>query len=405
MQAVVWMNVGDIQLTEMPEPKIQEPTDAIVRLTASAMCGTDLHFVRGTFSGMKAGTILGHEGVGVIEEVGKDVRNLNVGDRVVICSTIGCGSCEACRLGQFSQCLVANPNGPEAGTVFFGGPKDSGPINGLQAEKARIPYANVTCVKLPDEVSDDQAIMLSDIFPTGYQAAEQAEIQPGNSVAVFGCGPVGQFAIASAMLMGAGRVFAIDRVPSRLEMARAQGAEVINFDEEDPKETIKRLTQGSYVDCVIDAVGLDAEHAHTGPALKEAQQNEAQFKQEVGEIAPETHPETGFAPAPDAAPSQALMWCVECVKKGGNMSIIGVYSMESNTFPIGMAMNKNLNLKMGNCNHRKYMPMLVDLVRAGTFDPSKILTQHEHMSDVIGAYHAFNERQPGWIKVELAPSA
>lgn len=405
MKALVWMNIGDIRVTEMPEPEIEEPTDAVVRLTASAICGTDLHFVRGTFSGMKAGTILGHEGVGVVEKIGKDVRNLSIGDRVVIGSTIGCGSCEACRQGMFAQCLTANPNGPEAGTVFFGGPETTGPVNGMQAEKVRVPYAHVTCVKLPPEVSDDKAIMISDIFPTGYQAAEQADIQPGNSVVVFGCGPVGLFTIASAQLMGAGRVFAVDREPSRLEMARKLGAETINFDEEDPKETIKRMTNGSMADCVIDAVGLDAEHAHAGPALKEAQQNAEQFEQELQQIAPETHPETGFAPSPQAAPSQALQWCVECVKKGGNMSIIGVYSMQSKQFPIGQAMNKNLNIKMGNCNHRKYIPLLVDMVRAGTIDPSMILTEHEHMTDAVEAYHAFNERQPGWIKVELEPSA
>jgi threonine dehydrogenase-like Zn-dependent dehydrogenase len=405
MKAVVWMNVGDIRLTEMPEPKIEEPTDAIVRLTASAICGTDLHMIRGTMSGMKSGTILGHEGVGVVEEVGKDVRTLSVGDRVVICSTVGCGACESCRIGIYSQCLKANPNGPEAGTVFFGGPKDSGPFNGLQAEKARIPYAHITCVKLPDEVSDDQAILLSDIFPTGYQAAEQANIQPGNNVAVFGCGPVGQFAIASAKLLGAGRIFAIDREPTRLDMARAQGAETINFDQEDPKEAIMRLTGGNGADCVIDAVGIDAEHAHEGPAAKQAEENAQQFEQQIQEVAPETHPETGFGPAPDAAPSQVLMWGVECVKKAGTLSIIGVYSPQMNAFPIGKAMNKNLTVTMGNCNHRKYMPMLVDLVRSGVVDPTDVLTQREPLTDVLSAYHAFNERQPGWIKVELEPAA
>ena len=405
MKAVVWMNIGDIRLTEMPEPKIQEPTDAIVRLTASAICGTDLHFVRGTMTPMKPGTILGHEGVGIVEEVGKEVRNLSVGDRVVLCSTISCGMCEACRAGEFSQCLKANPNGPEAGTVFFGGPEMTGPVHGLQAERARIPHANMTAVKLPDGVSDEQAIMCSDIFPTGYFGADIAGIEPGDAVAVFGCGPVGMFAIASAKLLGAGRVFAIDRVPSRLDMARAQGAEVINFDHEDPKTTIMKLTGGVGADRVIDAVGVDAEHAHEGPAMKEAQQNAEQNQQELHKIAPETKPESGFAPAPDAAPSQALMWAVQCVRKSGTLSIIGVYPEEMQSFPIGMAMNKNLTIRMGNCPHRKYIPMLIDLVRAGAVDPTEILTQREPLTDVIAAYHAFNERQPGWIKVELDPSS
>ncbi len=223
MKAVVWHGVGDIRLEDVREPTIQDPNDAIIRITASAICGTDLHMVRGTLTGMVPGTVLGHEAVGAVEEVGKNVRNLRVGDRVVVPSTIGCGYCSYCRAGYFSQCDNANPNGRLAGTASFGGPKMSGPFQGLQAERARIPFANAGLVKLPDEVSDDQAIMISDIFPTGYFGADLAEIKPGNTVAVFGCGPVGQFAILSAMLKDAGRVFAIDRVPSRLEMARRKG--------------------------------------------------------------------------------------------------------------------------------------------------------------------------------------
>ena len=202
MKAVVFRDIGDIRLDDVPEPRIEQPTDAIVRLTASAICGTDLHMVRGTFSGMVPGTILGHEGVGVVEQVGPDVRNLNVGDRVVIPSTIACGYCSYCRAGYYAQCDVANPNGPSAGTAFFGGPKESGPFNGLQAEKARIPCANVGLVKLPDEVSDDEAILLSDIFPTGYHGTDLAQVSPGESVFVFGAGPVGAMAAYSALLRG-----------------------------------------------------------------------------------------------------------------------------------------------------------------------------------------------------------
>ncbi|HZI06207.1 MAG TPA: alcohol dehydrogenase catalytic domain-containing protein, partial [Archangium sp.] len=195
MKAVVFHGIGDIRLEDVPEPELQMDTDAIVKLTASAICGTDLHFVRGTFPGMKPGTILGHEGVGVVEALGRDVRNLRVGDRVVIPSTIACGTCSYCRSGYYAQCDVANPNGKRAGTAFFGGPEMSGPFHGLQAERARIPFANVGLVKLPDEVTDEQAILLSDIFPTGYFGADIAEITPGDTVAVFGCGSVGQFAI------------------------------------------------------------------------------------------------------------------------------------------------------------------------------------------------------------------
>src|SRR6185437_15114908 len=206
MKAVVFHGVGDIRIDEVAEPKIEQPTDAIVHLSASAICGTDLHMVRGSLPGMKPGTILGHEGVGVIEEVGRDVRNLKVGDRVVIPSTIACGYCSYCRSGYYAQCDNANPNGKLAGTAFFGGPKETGPFHGLQAERARIPFANVGLVKLPLEVTDDQAILLSDIFPTAYFGAELAEIEPGDTVVIFGCGPVGQFCIVSAKLLGAGRI-------------------------------------------------------------------------------------------------------------------------------------------------------------------------------------------------------
>ncbi len=323
MKAVVWKGVGDIQVSEVEDPKIEAPTDAIVRLTASAICGTDLHFIRGTVPDMVPGTILGHEGVGIIEEIGEDVRNLSVGDRVVIPSTIACGYCSYCRAGYYAQCDNANPNGSSAGTAFFGGPKSSGPFHGLQAEKARIPYANVGLVKLPDSVSDEQAILISDIFPTGYFGAEMAEIEAGDTVAVFGCGPVGQFAIASAKLLGAGRIFAIDRIPSRLEMAREQGAEVINFEEEDPVKTIQRLTGGIGVDRAIDAVGVDAQHAHAGPAAPEAKQ-EKQFEEQVETVAPEANPD-GDSWVPGDAPSQALDWAVEALCKAGTLSIIGVY--------------------------------------------------------------------------------
>lgn len=402
MKAVVFHAIGDIRLEDVPEPTIQEPTDAIVRITASAICGTDLHFIRGTFSGMKEGTILGHEAVGVVEQIGPGVRNLNIGDRVVVPSTIACGVCSYCRAGYYAQCDKANPGGPSAGTAFYGGPTAAGGFNGLQAEKARICYANVNLVKLPDEVSDDQAIMISDIFPTAYFGADMANIKPGHTVAVFGCGPVGQFAIASAKLMNAGRIFAIDQVPDRLEMARRQGAEVINFTEEDPVQTLKDLTGGIGVDCVIDAVGVDAQCPHHGPAAEKAQQQAQKFEQQVQQIAPEQHPH-GDNWHPGDAPSQVHQWAVEALAKAGTLSIIGVYPPTDTSFPIGAAMNKNLTIRMGNCNHRKYIPQLVELVRNGSFDPQSVLTKVEPMAAVLDAYKAFDTRSPGWIKVELKP--
>lgn len=400
MQAVVFRGIGDIRLEEVPDPKLQKPDDAIVRITTSAICGTDLHFVRGTMPGMKEGLIVGHEAVGIVEEVGSGVRNLEPGDRVVVPSTIGCGTCAYCRVGYFAQCDNANPGGNRAGTAFFGGPESAGSFDGLQAEKARIPYANVGLVKLPDDVDDDQAILLSDIFPTAYFGAELAEIRPGNTVAVFGCGPVGQLAIASARLFGAVRVFAVDAIPSRLAMARAQGAETIDFEEEDPVEVIVELTGGIGVDRAIDAVGVDAQHPHRGPAAKKAAEQEEEFEREVRQVAPEQHPR-GDNWHPGDAPSQALSWAVEALAKAGTLGIIGVYTPANRAFPIGQAMLKNLTLKAGNCNHRRYIPELLNLVRSGTVDVARLLTQDKPMTSVLEAYEAFDRREPGWVKVKL----
>lgn len=384
MKAVVFHDVGDIRLDEVPEPTLRQPNDAIVRLTASAICGTDLHFVRGSVGGMKPGTILGHEGVGIVEELGDEVRNLQVGDRVVIPSTIACGNCVYCRAGYYAQCDIANPGGRRAGTAFFGGPEANGAFHGLQAEKARIPYANIGLIRLPSQIGDDQAILLSDIFPTGWFGAELAEVGIGDTVAVFGCGPVGQFAIASALLKGAARVFAVDRHPDRLHMARQQGAEVIDFEREDPVQALLWLTDGIGVDRAIDAVGVDAERSH-------------------GEVtpAPGAGHETPWTPG--NAPAQVLDWAVAGLAKAGTLGIIGVYGPDSRTFPIGIAMNRNLTLKMGNCHHRKYIPQLIELVLSGRIDPAKVLTQVKPISDAIAAFEAFDQRQTGWVKVELQP--
>jgi threonine dehydrogenase-like Zn-dependent dehydrogenase len=403
MKAVVFHDVGDIRLEEVKDPVIEHPNDAIVRLTASAICGTDLHMVRGTLPGMKSGTVLGHEGVGIVEQTGAEVRNFRPGDRVVIGSTIGCGYCSYCRAGYYAQCDNANPH--SSGTAFFGGPQESGGFNGMQAELVRVPFANVGMVKLPPEVTDDQAILLSDIFPTGYFGAEIAGIKPGDTVAVFGCGPVGQFAIASAFHLGAGRILAVDCIASRLDMARAQGAEAIDFNREDPVETIQRLTGGIGVDRAIDAVGIDAMAAHSGPAAEQISEREIEeFEDEVRSIAPRTHPHGGNW-IPGDAPSQALEWAVKALAKAGTLSIIGVYPESAQKFPIGSVMMKNLIVRAGNCNHRRYIPMLVELVRGKVLDPTRILTKIEPLTSAIDAYKRFDERQPGWMKVELIPAA
>jgi threonine dehydrogenase-like Zn-dependent dehydrogenase len=394
MKAVVFHGIGDVRLDDVPEPKITDSTDAIVRLTSSAICGTDLHFIRGTMPGTSEGRILGHEGVGVVEQLGDHVRNLNVGDRVVIPSTIACGTCVYCRAGYHAQCDVANPNGP--GTAFFGGPEDAGGFDGLQAELARIPYANVGLVKLPDEVGDDQAILISDIVPTAYQAAEMAEVTDGDVVCVFGCGPVGQFAIWSAKHLGAGRIIAVDTIPDRLEAARAQGAEVVDFEAEDAVELINEMTRGIGPDRVIDAVGVDA---NRGPGSDDEKHEQAR-----DEIAPD-RAEAGAQWQAGSGPTQVLEWAVEVVAKAGTISLIGVYPPSVERFPIGAAMMKNLTITMGNCNHRRYIPSLVELVRTGALDPTALITQHTPVSSAVEAYEQFDRREQGWLKVELEPAA
>lgn len=392
MWAVVFHGKGDIRLEEVAEPVIEQTTDAIVRITTSAICGTDLHFIRGSVSGMKPGRILGHEGVGVIEALGEDVRNFSVGDRVVIPSTIACGYCAYCRTGYYAQCDHANPNGKQAGTAFYGGPEASGGFDGLQAEKARIPFAAINLLRLPDSISDDQGILLSDVFPTGYFGAELANVKAGHTVAMFGCGPVGQFAIASAKLMGAGRVFAVDQVADRLDIARRQGAEIIDFAKEDPVQKLRELTGGIGPDCAIEAVGVDAECPHgreETPRYERDPQSHTRQEEDSWQ--------------PGNAPSQSLRWATESLAKAGTLAIIGIYPPSDMIFPIGLAMNRNLTVRMGNCHHRKYLPALIDLVKSGTIEPETFLTRHEPMESVLEAYEYFAAQRPGWLKTTLAP--
>jgi len=399
MKAVVWHGIGDIRLDEVAQPTIQDPHDAIIHITRSAICGTDLHFVRGTMAPMREGTILGHEAVGVVVEVGDAVRGFSPGDRVVVNSTMSCGACRYCRMGKTSQCDVANPNGPQAGTSFFGGPETTGPIDGLQAEYARIPWAQNSMHPLPDNVSDEQAILLSDIFPTGWFGAELAGVTRGDVVVVFGAGIVGQFAAASAFKQGAGRVIIVDGEETRLAAALAQNCEIVDYNREDPVQTIMDLTNGIGADCVIDAVGVDAERPKRGPAAV-SDEDAAKFDAEVAQIAPDADPDaTQWKPGD--GPSQAARWAVEVVAKYGRIGIIGVYSPTVEQYPIGEAMNKNLTIRAGNCDHHSVTPPLIDLVASGQFDPTALITEHEHIGDAIAAYEAFDRREPGWIKVEL----
>ena len=375
MKAVVFHGEGDIRLEDVAEPKIKDDLDAIVQLTASAICGTDLHFIRGSMPPLPKGKILGHEGIGIVREVGKGVRNLKPGDRVVIGSTIGCGYCNYCRDGYTSQCVNANPSSDE--TAFYGGPKSAGPFDGLQAEFARIPFANFNALKLPDEVADDDAILLSDILPTAYFAADMADIKPGHTVAVLGCGPVGQMAIASAKMMDAGRIIAVDAEPARMEIARNQGAEVVDFSHEEPTEIIKEMTGGIGVDRVIDCVGVDAD--------KKAREGKRR-QWSAGD-----------------APDMPLSGAIEMVAKAGTISLVGLYPPGFNQIDLGKAFGKNLSIRMGNCPHRRYLPYLIRTAATGALRPSRILTQRTPFTDAVAAYEAFERHDQGWLKVELLP--
>jgi len=406
VKAAVWHGIGDVRLDEVPEPTVQEPTDAVVRITTSAICGTDLHFIRGTMPGMAEGRVLGHEAVGVVEEVGAGVRNLVPGTRVVIGSTISCGSCPPCRRADYSQCDVANPHGPLAGSAFFGGPQATGPFDGLQAEYARIPFANVIAVPVPEQVTDEQAVTISDIFPTAWFGAELAGVQPGSVVAVFGLGPVGQFAVVSALLQGAARVLAVDAHPSRLAAARRLGAEVIDFSREDPVQALVELTGGAGPDCVIDCVGVESERPKSGPAAEALADQVEQLDAARDQTVPESNVQQtprGELWRPGDAPSLASQWAVQAVRKAGTIGVVGVYPPQFATYPFGAAFNKNLTIRTGNCPHRRYVPDLLRMVASGAVDPSVVISQDEPLSDVISAYEAFDRREEGWVKTTLTP--
>jgi threonine dehydrogenase-like Zn-dependent dehydrogenase len=402
MKALIYHGVGDIRLNDVPEPVIVAPTDAIVRLSASAICGSDLHLARGTVGGVQPGTVIGHEGVGFVEALGADVRNLRVGDRVVIPATIACGECAYCRVGYYAQCDEANPMGRLAGSATFGGPLQSGRFHGLQAERARIPFAHVGLVKLPEAITDDDALLLSDILPTALYACELAEIKRGNTVAIFGCGPVGLMAICLAKHRGAGRILAVDTVDERLDLACQYGAEIIDYEREDPVTTIRRLTGGIGVDRAIDAVGVDANRAHTGPAAVEGRALRLQHQRELLQIAPHTKP-SGDNWHPGDAPSQALSWAVRALAKAGTLGIVGVYPREARHFPIGEAMSKGLTIKTGICHHRAYIPKLITMLQAGILDTRPLIAMQHPAHNALESILAFDRRQTPWLRISWYP--
>ena len=389
MRAVCYHGQSDIRVEEVPDPRILNPRDAIIRVTSTAICGSDLHIYGGYIPTMHSGDILGHEFMGEVVEVGQAKSRLRVGDRVVVPFTIACGHCYFCKEEMWSLCDNSNPNAWMAekisgfsGSGLFGYSHMYGGYPGGQAEYARVPFADVGPIKVPSSLSDEQVLFLSDVFPTGYMAAERCDIKRGDTVAVWGCGPVGQFAIKSAFLLGAERVIAIDRYPERLDMASAHGrAQVLNYEEVDVLDALRALTGGQGPDACIDAVGLEA-HGTTLDAWYDLVK-------------------TSLYLATDRL--HALRQAIAACRKGGTVSIPGVYGGWLDKFPLGAAFAKGLTLKMGQTHVHKYMPMLLERIERGEIDPSFIVTHQVSLDDAPRMYQTFRDKQDECIKVVMTP--
>ena len=390
MKALCWFGTDDVRTTDVPEPKILNRRDAIVRVTATAICGSDLHLVDGYIPTMEPGDILGHEFMGEVVEAGPEVGNLKVGDRVVVPFTIACGRCFFCKGEMWSLCDNSNPNAWMAEKMYgyspsglFGYSHMLGGYAGGQAEYVRVPFADVGGFKVPDGIDDESVLFLTDIFPTGYMAAENCNIQPGDTVAVWGCGPVGQFAIKSAYLLGAERVIAIDRVPERLRMAETHGkAETINYEQEgDVVEALKRRTGDRGPDACIDAVGMEA-HG-TGPSywFDRAQQ----------------------AVRLSFDRPYVLREAIQACRKGGTVSIPGVYGGFLDKIPFGALVNKGLTIKTGQTHVHKYLQPLLDRILDDEINPSFVITHRLSLEDAPEGYKMFRDKENNCIKVVLKP--
>jgi len=388
MRALRWRGKGDVRIDTVPDPKIQHPRDAIIKITACAICGSDLHLLDGYQPTMESGDILGHENMGEVIELGSEVTNLKIGDRVVVPFTISCGQCWFCQKGLFSCCDRTNPNAELAAKAMgqspaglFGFSHMLGGYSGGQAEYLRVPMADVGPIKIPDSVTDEQALFLSDIFPTGYMAAVNAQIEPGDTVAVWGCGPVGQFAIASAYLLGAEKVIGIDRFPYRLQMARERaGAVTINYEEVDSvPDVLKDLTAGRGPDHCIDAVGAEG-HTH-GVQYVHDRAKQMMRMQTDRPI--------------------ALREAINSCANGGTVSVIGVYTGLIDKFPMNAVMNRSLTIKTGQCHVHRYMQPLLDRIQRGELDPTFIITHHMPLGDAARGYDIFNKKLENCEKVVL----
>ena len=388
MKALCWHGANDVRVDNVPDPTIINPRDAIVKITSTAICGSDLHLYDGFIPTMQSGDIMGHEFMGEVVELGSQVKNLKKGDRVVIPFTISCGSCFFCNRDLWSLCDNSNPNAGLAEKMFghspaglFGYSHLTGGYAGGQAEYARVPFADVGPLKIPDGLSDEQVLFLTDIFPTGYMAAENCDIQPGDTVAVWGCGPVGQFAIRSAFMLGADRVIAIDRVPERLQMAAAAKAEIINYEEIDAGEAVTEMTGGRGPDSCIDAVGMEA-HGTGLDALYDKAKQAVRLESDR-----------------PTALRQVILAC----RKGGTVSIPGVYGGIVDKVPLGAAFNKGLTLKMGQTHVHRYLRPLLDRVQKGEIDPSFVITHRMKLDEAPHAYEIFKQKKDNCIKVVLKP--
>jgi threonine dehydrogenase-like Zn-dependent dehydrogenase len=388
MRALRWYGTEDVRVEQAPDPEIVNPRDAIVRVTTTAICGSDLHMYDGYIPTMEKGDILGHEFMGEVVAVGKEAGNLRVGDRVVVPFTIACGGCFFCKTDLWSLCDNSNPNAWMAEAAYgyspsglFGYSHMLGGYSGGQAEYVRVPFADVGPLKVPDGLPDEQVLFLTDIFPTGYQAAEQCDIRPGQVVAVWGCGPVGQFTIRSAFLLGADRVIAIDRIPERLRMAEAGGAETINYEQADVLATLRELTGGRGPDACIDAVGLEA-HGAGVLGLYD------QLKQAV---------------RAETDRPIALREAIQACRKGGVVSVPGVYGGLLDKVNFGAAFNKGLTFKMGQTHMHRYMRPLLERIERGEIDPSFVITHRLKLDEAPQAYRTFRDKQDECIKVVLQP--
>ena len=390
MKAICWHGHGDVRVDTVSDPAIEAPTDVIIKITATAICGSDLHLLDGYMPTMKSGDILGHEPMGIVVDVGSAVTRVQRGDRVVVPFTISCGSCFFCAKGLTSACDTTNPNAAEAAKIMghapaglFGYSHLTGGYAGGQAEYLRVPHADVGCLKIESDLPDDKVLFLSDILPTGYMAAENAEIERGDTVAVWGCGPVGQFCIQSAWLLGAGRVVAIDCVPERLAMARTYGkAETIDFTQEDVYERLQELTSGRGPDRCIDAVGAEA-HGTGG------------FDATVDKIKAAVNLTTDRA--------HVLRQAIYCCRKAGTVSVPGVYVGFPDKLPMGAFVNKGLTMKSGQTHVHRYMRPLLAKIEAGEIDPSFVVTHRLPLAQGPAAYKTFRDKEDGCIKVVLNP--